>query len=605
MAAGYTPPLQDIRFVLDHLVDLEGLSKLPDLGHADPATVHGLLEEYGRFTAEVFAPLDRIGDLQGSRFDPSTGNVTTPDGFRDAWQRYADAGWGSVPFDPEHGGGGFPWLVAVAMQELLCSASMAFSLCPLLNQSAVEMLTAWGGEEHEVFLRKMISGEWTGTMNLTESDAGSDVGALRAKAFPADDGTWRIKGQKIFITYGEHDLTENIVHLVLARTPDAGPGTKGISCFIVPKFLARSDGSPGERNDVKCVSIEHKLGIHASPTCVMAFGDDGEGAVGYLIGDANAGMRYMFTMMNNARLSVGLQGLSVAERAYQAALAYAQERHQGRRPGQRANETVAIIEHPDVRRMLLTQRASIEAMRALLYLNGWAIDMARHHADAAERARRQELVELLTPVSKAWCSDLGNELTSLAVQVHGGMGYVEEAGVAQQYRDIRIAAIYEGTNGIQAIDLVTRKLPIREGAAVRELIERMRREAAQAADGPAPSIEPALADAVDAVSEATEWLLAHGAAGRDPVDALAGATPFLRMFGTVIGGYLLAHQAAAAGRLLDAGGNGYDNDFLRAKVSTAKFYAEQLLPQARGLLGAVVAGQGDLYAVEPKYLTGA
>ena len=443
MATGYAPPLNDIRFVLDHVVDLAGLSQLPDLEHADPATVHGLLEEYGRFVAEVFAPLDRPGDQQGSRFDPATGSVTTPDGWPDAYRRYVDGGWGSVPFEPEHGGGGFPWLVAVAMQELLTSASMSFSLCPLLTQGAIDMLTEWGGEEHELYLQKMISGEWAGTMNLTEPEAGSDVGALRTKAIPADDGTWRITGQKIFITYGEHDLTDNIVHLVLARTPDAGPGTKGISCFIVPKFVVGADGALGERNDVKCVSIEHKLGIHASPTCVMVYGDDGDGAVGYLIGEANAGMRYMFTMMNNARLSVGLQGLSVAERAYQAALAQAQERRQGRRPGQKANETVAIIEHPDVRRMLLTQRSSIEAMRALLYLNAWAIDVGRHHADPAERERHQELADLLTPVSKAWSTDLGNELTSLALQVHGGMGYVEETGVAQHYprhphrRDLR------------------------------------------------------------------------------------------------------------------------------------------------------------------------
>jgi alkylation response protein AidB-like acyl-CoA dehydrogenase len=601
MATGYAPPLNDIRFVLDHLVDLEGLSKLPDFGHADPATVHGLLEEYGRFTSEVFAPLDGLGDARGSRFDPATGGVSTPDGWPAAWRQYAEGGWGSVPFEPEHGGGGFPWLVAVAMQELLCSSSMAFSLCPLLNQSAVEMLTAWGGDEHEVYLTKMISGEWTGTMNLTEPEAGSDVGALRTKAIPAGDGTWLIKGQKIFITYGEHDLTDNIVHLVLARTPDAGPGTKGISCFIVPKFVVGADGAIGEPNDVKCVSIEHKLGIHASPTCVMAFGDDGDGAVGYLIGEANAGMRYMFTMMNNARLSVGLQGLSVAERAYQGALSHAHERIQGRRPGQKATESVAIIEHPDVRRMLLTQRASIEAMRALLYRNGWAIDMARHHPDEDERARHQELVELLTPISKAWCSDLGNELTSLALQVYGGMGYVEETGVAQHYRDIRIAAIYEGTNGIQAIDLVTRKLPIRNGAAIGELIDQMRAEADAATASSEPTIGSNLADAVEAMDEATGWLLDPG---RDADDVLAGATPYLRMFGTVTGGWLMAQQAAAATRLLDTGGNGYDNDFLRAKVATARFYAEQLLPQARGLHGAVTAGRRDLFAIEPKYLTG-
>jgi 3-(methylthio)propanoyl-CoA dehydrogenase len=601
MANGYAPPLTDIRFVLDHVVDLEGLSKLPAFDHADASTVHGLLEEFGRLTADVMAPLDRPGDEQGCRFDPATGAVTTPDGFPEAYRQYIEGGWGSVSFSPDHGGGGFPWLVGVAIQDLVSTASMAFSLIPVLTEGAIEMLTVWGGGEHETFLQKLISAEWTGTMNLTESEAGSDVGALRTRAFPADDGTWRIKGQKIFITYGDHDLTDNIVHLVLARTPDAPPGTKGISCFIVPKFLVGPDASLGERNDVACVSIEHKLGIHGSPTCVLAFGDNSDGAVGYLIGEANAGMRYMFTMMNNARLAVGLQGLGASERAYQKALAHAQERHQGRRPGQRANETVAIIEHPDVRRMLLTQRASIEAMRSLLYLNARAIDMARHHPDADERRRHEELVELLTPVSKAWCSDLGNELTSLALQVHGGMGYVEETGVAQHYRDVRIAAIYEGTNGIQAIDLVTRKLPIRNGAAICELIEQMRSEAAAASQSPDPSIGSNLADAVDALAEATDWLLASDL---DPQDALAGATPYLRLFGTVIGGYLLARQAAAATRLLDTGGDGYDNDFLRAKVATARFYAEQLLPQARGLLGAVTAGQGDLFAIEPKYLIG-
>ncbi|MGH9184811.1 MAG: acyl-CoA dehydrogenase family protein, partial [Acidimicrobiales bacterium] len=438
--SGFTPPLRDIRFVLDHLVDLEGLSKLPRFAHADPDTVYGLLDEYGRFTAEVLAPLNRVGDQQGSRHDPATGAVTTPDGWADAYHRYVDAGWVTVPFDPDHGGGGFPWLVGIAMQELLTASNMAWSLCPLLTQGAIDMLEQWGSEElHETYLRRMVSGEWTGTMNLTEPEAGSDVGALRTKAVPADDGTWRISGTKIFITYGEHDLSDNIVHLVLARVPDAPPGTKGISCFIVPKYLVREDGSLGDRNAVTCVSIEHKMGIHASPTCVLSF----DGATGYLIGEANAGMRYMFTMMNTARLSVGLSGLAIAERAYQQALAYAGERRQGRAPGAPAGESSLIIEHADVRRMLLTVRAHIEAMRALIYTNGWAIDMARHHPDEEVRRTHQELVDLLTPVSKAWCTDLGSEMASLAIQVHGGMGYIEETGAAQHFRDARIHPIYE------------------------------------------------------------------------------------------------------------------------------------------------------------------
>jgi hypothetical protein len=375
-----------------------------------------------------------------------------------------------------------------------------------------------------------------------------------------------------------------------------------MSCPTVPRAPSRAARS----NDVRCVSIEHKLGIHASPTCVMAYGESGEGAVGYLIGEVNEGMRYMFTMMNIARLSVGLEGLAVAERAYQAAVAHAQERRQGRLPGEPSTEAVAIIEHPDVRRMLLTQRSHIEAMRALMYTTAWAIDLARHHPDPEERARHQELVDLLTPVSKAWSTDLGNELTSLAVQVHGGMGFIEETGVAQHYRDVRIAAIYEGTNGIQAIDLVGRKVPMRGGDVVRDFIARMRSvDGELEAAGPPDEVDPireSLADAIDALSYATEWLVEQG--GEEPLDGLAGASPYLRMFGTVAGGWLLARQAAVAHRLLDSGGDGFEPDFLRAKIATARFYAEQHLPQARGMLGAVTAGHDVLYAVEPKYLTG-
>ncbi len=611
----YTPPRRDIRFILDHVVDLAGVIDLPGFEHADPATVHAMLDEYGRFVREVLAPLDRVGDTQGARFDPGTGTVTMPDGFVDAYRRYVKAGWGSVPFSPQQGGGGFPWLVAVAMQELLTSANMAFSLCPLLTQGAIDMLAQHGDESQQArYLPKLIAGEWTGTMNLTEPDAGSDLGAVRTRAVPAADGTWRITGTKIFITYGEHDLAENIVHLVLARAAGAPAGTRGLSCFVVPKFVVDHNGTAGARNDVRCVSIEHKLGIHASPTCVLSFGGGvgggkGAGAIGELVGEVHAGMRNMFTMMNNARLSVGIEGLAVAERAYQQALAYALERRQGRAPGTAPGATSALVDHADVRRMLLTMRSHIEAMRALIYTNARALDLARHHRDAAQRRAQAELVELLTPVSKAWCTDLGNELTSLSLQVHGGMGYVEETGVAQRYRDIRIAAIYEGTNGIQAIDLVGRKLTMRGGGVVRDFLDGV-----DALDGDLGAAGPelamvraGLADAVDALREATEWLGVAGPA--DPVDALAAATPYLKMFGTVTGGWLLARQALAASGLLAKRTGGGDPDdqrgFLGAKITTARFYAEQVLPQARGLLGAVTAGKEALFAIDPADLSGA
>ena len=502
-----------------------------------------------------------------------------------------------MPFSPEFGGGGFPWLVTVVMQEMLASANMAFSLCPLLTQGAIDMLTHHGSAgQQAAFLEKMVSGEWTGTMNLTEPEAGSDLGALRTRAVPAGDGSWRITGQKIFITFGEHDLAGNIIHLVLARVPGAPPGTRGISCFIVPKYLVNEDGSVGVRNDLRCVSIEHKLGIHASPTCVMSYGDGG-GAVGYLIGEANQGMRYMFTMMNNARLSVGVQGLAIAERAYQDALRYAQQRQQGRAIGAPAGAPSPIVEHPDVRRMLLTMKAYIEAMRALLYTNAVSIDLARHHHDPAEREARRELADLLTPISNAWCTDLGVELTSIGLQIHGGTGYVEETGVAQYLRDGRIAPIYEGTNGIQAIDLVIRKVPMRGGAVVAELLAQMEALDAElaAAGSELAGVRAALASEVSALREATDWIVSHGLA--EPNDALAGATPYLRLFGQVIGGWLLARSALAASRLLHKAG-GCDTVFLQDKIGIARFYAGQLLPQAAGLLPAITAGAGPLFEVD-------
>jgi alkylation response protein AidB-like acyl-CoA dehydrogenase len=582
----YVPPLDDIWFVLEEIVDLAGLASLPPFAHADPELLAGVLSEAGRFVAEVVAPLNRLGDEQHSRRQPD-GTVRTPDGFAAAYQRYVDAGWGAVPFPSAYGGGEFPWLVGTVLGELLAEANLAFALCPTLTQGAIELLLAHGDDEQrERFLPRLVTGEWTGTMNLTEPDAGSDLGSIRTKAIPAADGTWRITGQKIFITYGEHDLSDNIIHLVLARVPDAPPGTRGISCFIVPKWLVGEDGTIGERNRVACLSLEDKLGIHASPTCTLDF----DGAEGYLVGEPNQGMRYMFTMMNNARLCVGVQGLAVAERAYQQAVVYARERRQGRAPGAPAGTTSAIVDHPDVRRMLVTQKASIEAVRSLAYLLAESMDLATHHPDAAVRERRQELVELLTPVTKGWGTDLGVELTSLALQVHGGAGYIEETGVAQHVRDVRITPIYEGTNGIQAIDLVTRKLPIRGGGAVKDLfgdidstVDRL-----VAAGAELDALGTSLAASVTALREATEWIVAV-----DPDDALAGATPYLRMFGVVLGGWLMARQALAA-RARRPVAPADQAAFLDAKVTTARFYCTQLLPAAAGLLPAVTAGAGDL-----------
>ena len=592
----YAPPIRDIRFVLDHLCDLEGLCELEPFAQIDADTVRGVIDEAGRFMADVVAPLNRPGDLEGARWED--GSVITPDGFQKAYSQYVGAGWGAIEFEESYGGGGFPWLVAMPVQEMLTAACVSFSTCPLLTQGAIDLIHAHGSEEQrETFLPKMVTGEWSGTMNLTEPQAGSDVGASRAKAEPAGDGSYRIKGTKIFITFGEHDLTENIVHLVLARVPDAPPGTKGLSCFIVPKYLVEDDGSLGERNDVTCVSIEHKMGINASPTCVLSYGDQGEGAVGYLIGEENQGMRYMFTMMNRARLLVGLQGLALAERAHQPALAYAREREQGRAVGAPKGERSAIVEHPDVRRMLLTMRALIEALRGLHYLAAQAIDFAEHHPDEDVRRRNQEFVDLVTPVAKAWGTDSGVDVTSLAIQVHGGVGYIEETGVAQHYRDARIAPIYEGTNGIQAMDLVGRKLPMREGGVVADHFERLAAadaELAEAGDDLAP-IREQLGEGRKALEEATNWIMAHGL--EDPNDALAGAVPYLELFALVTGGWVMARQAIAARAALADGAGDEDAAFLEAKVATARFYAEHLLPRARGLVGPATAGAESLFAV--------
>ncbi len=591
----YRPPLQDMQFVLEHICDVRSLAKLEAFATFDPDTLGDILTEAGRFVSEVFAPLNRVGDTTPSvRNDDGT--VTTPPGFREAYEAYVEAGWGAAAFGTDIGGGGLPWTVGLALQEMLTASNLALSLCPLLTQGGIHLLERHSSAAQRAeYLPKLVSGEWTATMLLTEPHAGSDLGALTTRAEPAGDGTYRLAGQKIFITWGEHDMAANTIHLVLARTPDAPAGSRGISCFIVPKYLVAADGTLGERNDVTCVSLEHKLGIHASPTCVMSLGE-GDGAVGYLIGEENMGMVYMFTMMNNARLGVGLEGVGVADRAYQQALNYACDRQQGRRADTAPGERAPIIEHPDVRRMLMTQKAYIEAMRCLCYFNATALDLAGHHPDEAERAAAQELCDLLTPLSKAWCTDVANETTSLALQVHGGMGYVEETGAAQHCRDVRIAAIYEGTNGIQAIDLVGRKLAMRDGAVVHELLDRVAATAEGLHDDLAALRAP-LTDAVVAARSCTDWLLAHRGDA-----ALAGAAPYLRLLASVVAGWLLARCAEAARGELTSGATGAEAEALAAKRVTAEFFCRQLLPPAVALAPAVTGGAELLSALSAEQL---
>lgn len=591
--AEYSAPIWDIQFILEELAQVDAIARFDDFEDFDDSLVEPVLAEAARFIEDTIAPLNTTSDQMGSvRHDDGT--VTTPEGFVEAYKAYVEAGWQSVPFDPAHGGGGFPWVIALALQEMLNSACMSFALCPLLTQGAIDLLTHHGDEEQkETWLRPLVSGEWSATMNLTEPDAGSDVGALRTKAVRQDDGTYLLSGQKIFITYGEHDLVDNIVHLVLARTPDAPPGTRGISTFIVPKFLLDDDGNPTIRNDVTCSSIEHKLGIHGSPTCVLQFGDEA-GAVGYLIGEENRGMAYMFTMMNNARLSVGVQGIAIAERAYQDAVDYANERKQGRALGADAGTSSPIIEHADVRRNLLTMKAYIEAMRGLAFLDAAAVDAEGHHPDDEGRARGAERAALLTPITKAWCTDLGVELTSIAVQVHGGMGFVEETGVAQHYRDARINPIYEGTNGIQALDLVTRKLPMDGGRVVNDLLDEIDDavERATATESLA-AMGAALAASNEVVRETTSALLER--LSTSPADAFAGATPYLAMLGQHLGAWTLVMQATAAQRRIDAGD---DDARLASKLHTAAFYCDQLLPLAAARRPAVLGAAAALMALD-------
>jgi acyl-CoA dehydrogenase len=581
----YRAPAADIAFALIHGAGLgPALAEGGDLTAAD---IEAVVAEAGRFASDVIAPLNVTGDKHGTPF--KDGHVLMPPGWKEAYSAWAAAGWNAVSAPAEFGGQALPHALNAACIEMWNAASMAFGIGPVLTMGAVEALAAHGSAElKRTYLPKLVSGEWMGTMQLTEPQAGSEVGALRTKAERAGDGTYRLTGQKIFITYGEHELTDNIIHFVLARLPDAPPGNRGISLFLVPKFLLNADGSRGARNDVRAHSVEHKMGIHASPTCTMVYGDRG-GATGYLVGEENRGLACMFTMMNLARLSVGLQGVGIAERATQQALAYARERRQGRAFGAKDGSS-PIIEHPDVRRMLMTMRALTRAARSICYATAGAIDRAeRGSGDAAKAA--DERAALLTPVAKAFSTDIGIEVASLGIQVHGGMGFIEETGAAQHLRDARIAAIYEGTNGIQGIDLVMRKLPLSGGAAVRTYLDELRRtvEAVQSTNDPAfGAMGARLGEAVESLDRATAWLLQK--LEKEPQAALAGATPYLRLFGNAAGGCMLADEAIAALRVA--------NGEPAARIAIARFFAENIAVQASGVERAVTEGADSVNAAD-------
>ncbi|MDD5296337.1 MAG: acyl-CoA dehydrogenase [Rhodocyclaceae bacterium] len=593
--SNYAAPIRDMQFVMKELAGLDRVAALPGYEEASPDLVDAILEEAGKFAGGVLAPLNFSGDQEGSRWQD--GAVTTPAGFKDAYQQFVDNGWPALACDPEYGGQGLPRLVSMVVREMWKASNMAFSLCPMLTQGAIEALALAGSDElKQTFLPNMVSGHWTGTMNLTEPGAGSDLAAVRSRAEPQADGTYKIFGQKIFITWGEHDVAENIVHLVLARTPTAPAGVKGISLFVVPKFMVNADGGLGERNDAWCASIEHKLGIHASPTAVMVFGDHG-GATGYLVGEENRGLEYMFIMMNEARIAVGLEGVAISDRAYQQALAYAKDRIQGKDMRVRGGGDVPIIRHPDVRRMLMMMKSQIEAMRALAYVVASALDHAHASPDANDRARNQAFSDLMIPVVKGWCTENANDITSLGVQVHGGMGFIEETGAAQHYRDARITAIYEGTTGIQALDLIGRKIARENGATVKAVIAEMSAlDAKLAAQEGADfaTIRKALAEGVAAVSACVDFILANFA--KEAALVAAGSVPFLKLMGVVSGGWQMARAALAADALLKEGSG--DPAFYRAKIATSRFYADHVMPQAAGLARTMLEGGESVLALE-------
>ncbi|WP_011296113.1 acyl-CoA dehydrogenase [Cupriavidus necator] len=580
----YRAPLKDMLFVMNELAELEAVGQLPGFEEATPETAQAVLEEAAKFNEQVVAPLNRAGDL-----DPSSwkdGVVTTTPGFKDAFRQFGEGGWQGVMHPQEFDGQGLPRLIAAACIEMLHSANLSFALCPMLTDGAIEaLLTAGSDEQKATFLPRLISGEWTGTMNLTEPQAGSDLAAVRTRAEPQGDGTYKVFGTKIFITYGEHDMADNIVHLVLARTPNAPEGVKGISLFIVPKFLVNADGSLGARNDVHCVSIEHKLGIKASPTAVLQFGDHG-GAIGTLVGEENRGLEYMFIMMNSARFAVGMQGIAVSERAYQQAVAYARERVQSRPVDGSAREAVTIIHHPDVKRMLMTMRGLVEGARSVAYVAAAICDVAHNHPDAAVRKESQAVYEFLVPVVKGWSTELSIDVTSLGVQVHGGMGFIEETGAAQHYRDARILTIYEGTTAIQANDLVGRKTVRDGGAVARAICARIAEtETALGKHGGAAftAVQAQLAKGRAALEAVVAFIVAN--AKSDPNAVFAGSVPYLKLCGIVFSGWQLGRAMLAADAKCAEGPGFHD-----AKITTAHFFAEHMLSQASALHDAVVGG---------------
>ncbi len=591
--SSYVAPLKDMLFVINELAGLDEVAKLPGCEEVNADLIEAVLGEAAKFAQEVLEPLNRSGDKEGSKLTNHV--VTAPAGFKAAYQKFTEAGWNGLGGLTQYGGQGLPHLVSNPVQEMWNSSNMAFCLCPMLTSGVMEALAHHGSAEQlQRYLPKLNSGEWSGTMNLTEPHAGSDLAAISSKAVPSSNNGdhYKISGTKIFITWGEHDMVNNIVHLVLARLPDAPEGVKGISLFVVPKFLLNADGTLGTRNDVKCVSIEHKLGIHASPTCVMQYGDAG-GAVGYLVSEPNRGLEYMFTMMNHARLAVGLEGVAVAERAYQHAREYAKTRVQGREVGQRSGDRVTIIHHPDVRRMLMSMKSQIEAMRALAYYAAATLDISKHHADAAEKRRHQAVIDLLIPVVKAWCTELSVEIASTGVQIHGGMGFVEATGAAQYLRDARITTIYEGTTGIQANDLVGRKVGYEKGVTALAVIADMRKTAAALSSGDLANIEKSLSSSIDALDEATRWIVENFQ--KNPNAVFAVAVPYLKLFGTVGGGWMMARAADVAQRKRTA--PDADTAFLEAKLTTARFYSEHILPQAAAFKLTVITGADSVMAL--------
>lgn len=594
--ADYKAPIKDMQFVLDHVSRMPQLSQLSTFEDASADMVSAILEEAGRVSAAVVAPTNITGDQQGVRLEGS--KVIIPEGFADAYQQYAEGGWGSLQFDPEYGGQGLPYSLSIPVMEMWQSANLAWGLCPLLSQGAVEALSINGCEQlKQTYLPKLISGEWVGTMNLTEPNAGSDLSVLRCKAEPEGDH-YRIRGQKIFITWGDHEMAENVIHLVLARLPDAAPGVRGISLFLVPKFQLDEQGNPGEPNDVQVTALEHKLGIHASATCVMAFGER-EGSIGYLVGEEGKGLACMFTMMNNARLAVGLQGVAVSERAYQQALWFAGDRVQGKAEGY--SEAGPILRHADVRRMLLNMKALTEAGRALTYDACASLDFAHALEDAEAAAKEKARAAYLTPIVKGWCTEVAQEVTSLGIQVHGGMGYIEETGAAQFYRDARILPIYEGTNGIQALDLVGRKTLFDKGQAAQGIFQEIAEVVEQArASADFNQQGEQLAAALQAARQATDALLSQSAS--DAQYANSVAFNYMMMMGTLCGGWELLKSALAAAERI---AQGESDSFLQAKQLTAAFYLDHLLPRCHSYANTCAAGSRSLLALQDEHLDSA